>query len=196
LRFFALRVTVEPEIPGAGIPRRVFTQPGSFATGTCQQRVRPCPLCPESGSRIGIFARASCRRSTCSQRHLLGAAIRRTMARSAGVLWPMHHLLQPFRPVAKGRSMARHAPRFPHLAACRNHSQNDRAGVGIFAADRSGYGRGRDVIRPSAARFRSRSRRRSSNREGSSHRARGWRRGWSNHRRPQWPTKRTATFWT
>jgi len=30
---------------------------------------------------------------------------RRTMARSTGVLWPMHHLLQPFRPVAKGRSL-------------------------------------------------------------------------------------------
>ena len=33
------------------------------------------------------------------------AAIRRTVARSAGLLWPMHHLLQPFRPVAKGRSV-------------------------------------------------------------------------------------------
>jgi hypothetical protein len=38
-------------------------------------------------------------------RHLLGAAIRRTMARSAGLVWPMHHLLQSFRPVAKGRSV-------------------------------------------------------------------------------------------
>jgi hypothetical protein len=27
------------------------------------------------------------------------------MARSAGLLWPTHYLLQPFRPVAKGRSM-------------------------------------------------------------------------------------------
>jgi DNA invertase Pin-like site-specific DNA recombinase len=27
------------------------------------------------------------------------------MARSAGLLWPTNHLLQPFRPVAKGRSM-------------------------------------------------------------------------------------------
>jgi transposase len=54
----------------------------------------------EQGAR-----RASCGRSTCPQRHLLGAAIRRTMARSAGLLWPMHHLLQPFRPVAKGRSV-------------------------------------------------------------------------------------------
>jgi hypothetical protein len=26
LRFFALRMTVEPKIPGAVIPRRVFTQ--------------------------------------------------------------------------------------------------------------------------------------------------------------------------
>jgi transposase len=31
-----------------------------------------------------------------SSTHLLGAVIRRTMARSAGLLWPMHHLLQPF----------------------------------------------------------------------------------------------------
>src|SRR5580700_4706582 len=30
--FFALRVTVEPKIPGAVIPRRVFTQPGSIAS--------------------------------------------------------------------------------------------------------------------------------------------------------------------
>ena len=44
-------------------------------------------------------------RSTCPRRHLLGAAIRRTMARSAGLLWPLHHLLQPFRPVPKGRSV-------------------------------------------------------------------------------------------
>src|ERR1700722_5936427 len=29
LRFFALRMTVEPKIPGAVIPPRVFTQPGS-----------------------------------------------------------------------------------------------------------------------------------------------------------------------
>jgi hypothetical protein len=28
--FFALRMTVEPKIPGAVIPRRVFTQPGSL----------------------------------------------------------------------------------------------------------------------------------------------------------------------
>jgi hypothetical protein len=28
LRFFALRMTVEPKIPGAVIPPRVFTQPG------------------------------------------------------------------------------------------------------------------------------------------------------------------------
>jgi hypothetical protein len=29
--FFALRITTEPKIPGAVIPRRVFTQPGSGA---------------------------------------------------------------------------------------------------------------------------------------------------------------------
>ena len=31
LRFLALRMTIEPKIPGAVIPRRVFTQPGSRA---------------------------------------------------------------------------------------------------------------------------------------------------------------------
>jgi transposase len=40
-----------------------------------------------------------------AQWHLLGSAFRRTMARSAGLLWPTHHLLQPFRPVANSRSM-------------------------------------------------------------------------------------------
>ena len=54
----------------------------------------------EQGAR-----RASRGRSTRPQRHLLGAAIRRTMARSAGLLRSMHHLLQPLRPVAKGRNM-------------------------------------------------------------------------------------------
>jgi hypothetical protein len=44
----------------------------------------------EQGAR-----RASCGRSTRPQRHLLGAAIPRIMARFAGLLWPMHHLLQP-----------------------------------------------------------------------------------------------------
>src|SRR3974390_446962 len=29
LRFFALHMTIGPKIPGAVIPRRVFTQPGS-----------------------------------------------------------------------------------------------------------------------------------------------------------------------
>jgi hypothetical protein len=37
--------------------------------------------------------------------YLLGAAIRRTMARSAGLLRSTHHLLQSFRPVAKGRTV-------------------------------------------------------------------------------------------
>ena len=32
MRFFALRMTVGPKIPGAVIPRRVFTQPGSIAS--------------------------------------------------------------------------------------------------------------------------------------------------------------------
>jgi hypothetical protein len=32
--FFALRMTTEPKIPGAVIPRRVFTQPGSKREAT------------------------------------------------------------------------------------------------------------------------------------------------------------------
>ena len=53
-------------------------------------------------------------RSARPQRHLLGAAIRRTMA--LPVLWPMHHLLQPFRPVAKGGSVgADHGRPLPPL---------------------------------------------------------------------------------
>ena len=35
----------------------------------------------------------------------LGAAIRCVVARPAGALWPAHHLLQPFRAMAKGRCM-------------------------------------------------------------------------------------------
>ena len=41
---FSLRVTIEPKILGAVIPRSVFTQPGSFAPFECAS-VRPaCPL--------------------------------------------------------------------------------------------------------------------------------------------------------
>jgi hypothetical protein len=36
------------------------------------------------------------------QWHLLGVAIRRTLARSAAELRPLHHLLQPFRSLAAG----------------------------------------------------------------------------------------------
>ena len=43
-----------------------------------------------------IARRASCGRSTGPQRHLLGAAFRRTMARSEFAM-ATHHLLQPFR---------------------------------------------------------------------------------------------------
>jgi hypothetical protein len=53
----------------------------------------------EQGAR-----RASCGRSMCPKWYLLGAAIRRAMARFAGLLRSTHHLLQPFRPVAKGLS--------------------------------------------------------------------------------------------
>jgi transposase len=45
----------------------------------------------EQGAR-----RASCGRSTCPKWHLLGPAIRRTMARSAGLLRSTNHLLQRF----------------------------------------------------------------------------------------------------
>src|SRR5712691_5659509 len=34
----------------------VFTQPGSFATGSSRRQVRSRPLCPESGSEFGALA--------------------------------------------------------------------------------------------------------------------------------------------
>src|SRR5271165_1207538 len=57
LRFFALRMTVGPKIPGAVIPRRVFTQPGSIATSaaglacrfmSASIRKRPPPALPRN----------------------------------------------------------------------------------------------------------------------------------------------------
>src|SRR5215475_14194961 len=42
--FFALRITTEPKIPGAVIPRRVFTQPGSRAA--VRATLALSPLCP------------------------------------------------------------------------------------------------------------------------------------------------------
>ena len=44
MHFFALSVITSLKIPGAVIPRRVFTRPGSIATGWNQQQVQPCPL--------------------------------------------------------------------------------------------------------------------------------------------------------
>jgi hypothetical protein len=47
LHYFALSVTTSLKIPGAVIPRRVFTRPGSIATGRASCRssnVRNAPL--------------------------------------------------------------------------------------------------------------------------------------------------------
>jgi hypothetical protein len=49
-----------------------------------------------------IARRSARKRSARAQWHLLGDAFRRTMARSADLLWPTHHLLQPFRSVNIG----------------------------------------------------------------------------------------------
>jgi hypothetical protein len=46
--FFCSRMTVEPKIPGAVIPPRVFTQPGSLSTEAANSAARPLPLRPES----------------------------------------------------------------------------------------------------------------------------------------------------
>jgi hypothetical protein len=45
--------------------------------------------------RLGerVDGRSSGKRPTCPQRHLLGPAIRGTLARSAGSFWPLHDLL-------------------------------------------------------------------------------------------------------
>ena len=47
MRFFALRMTVEPKIPGAVIPPRVFTQPGSFSTKAANSAARPTSASPQ-----------------------------------------------------------------------------------------------------------------------------------------------------
>ena len=63
LRFFALRMTVEPNIPGAVIPRRVFTRPGSqadFVPRPCQVR-----FAPESG-RVARRDFTSARSQNCA----------------------------------------------------------------------------------------------------------------------------------
>ena len=60
------------------------------------------------GGHQADVAEQGARRASWDDRRVLNgicSVIRRMMARSAGLLWPAHHLLQPFRPVAKGRSM-------------------------------------------------------------------------------------------
>jgi len=66
---------------GIGRMARSMVSNGSFATGWREQQVRPCPLRPESGSKLGVLAAAL----TClagwwwwrAQRHFLAAPIER-----------------------------------------------------------------------------------------------------------------------
>src|SRR5262249_39100352 len=61
------------------------------------------PALPYRPPRNSWAARRAGRgRPPCPQRHLLGPAIRSTMARSAWELWLLHDLLQPFRSLAAG----------------------------------------------------------------------------------------------
>jgi hypothetical protein len=47
----------------------------------------------------------------CPPWHLLGVKIRGAVARSARALWPLHHLLQPLRPIAHGGHLGSHPSR-------------------------------------------------------------------------------------
>ena len=49
--FFALRMTVGPKIPGAVIPPRVFTQPGSVSTEAANSAARPLHFAPKADVR-------------------------------------------------------------------------------------------------------------------------------------------------
>jgi len=60
--FFALRTIVGLKIPGAVVPRSVFTQPGSFATDRCAMKIGRCPQCPESD---GWPSSVVCRNGPC-----------------------------------------------------------------------------------------------------------------------------------
>jgi hypothetical protein len=54
LHFFALSVTTSLKIPGAVIPRRVFTRPGSFATGSNQRQASSAmpPIATKNGEPL------------------------------------------------------------------------------------------------------------------------------------------------
>ena len=77
--FFALRMTVEPKIPGAVIPPRVFTQPGSSTS--FQAQAAHFHFSPDSG-RIA----ASHRSATKSADARRGAAVGGELCQAAGPL--------------------------------------------------------------------------------------------------------------
>ena len=63
LRFFALRVTVEPKIPAAVVPRRVFTQPGSITDMPSRSsEVRSYPNIRHRSTHLGRQLCAMCGR--------------------------------------------------------------------------------------------------------------------------------------
>src|SRR5215831_13851988 len=153
---------------------------GSFATWSCQQQVRPCPLCTESGSKFKAFVKArpllwvdGAARDVIEAPKLEPWIVRYELSdfewaaikpflpnKSRGVrrvndrrvlngifwvlrsgapwrdlpvlLWPTHHLLQPFRPVAKGRSMGP-----DHGLTCRRSRSGRRALFGSRCALRA-----------------------------------------------------------
>jgi len=92
LRFFALRMTIGPKIPGAVIPRRVFTQPGSIAAemiGTVQRPMSALP--PKADKRADVSLSPLCATSGCEQTqqvaplldHLVGERKRRPRSNEA-----------------------------------------------------------------------------------------------------------------
>jgi hypothetical protein len=83
--------------PGPGQKRCAWTDPrdSNSQTGgsTCATNSPTMNGLPQPDAAEQAAWRSSGKRPTCPQRHLLGPAIRGTLARSAGSFWPLHDLL-------------------------------------------------------------------------------------------------------
>src|SRR5215813_8799188 len=97
--------------------------------------------------------RSSGERPTCPQWHLLGLAIWSTLARSAGGVWPIHHLLQPVRPLAAGWCLGPHHRRTcaaTHDAAVRTRALHIAEARGFRALLACAQGVSLGDVRPAA----------------------------------------------
>ena len=117
--FFAFRVTVEPKIPGAVIPRRVFTQPGSSTD--LKGPLSPSPLFLRSRTFDGAQSRASSvpNPDSCLAATSVTGAITSSVHTSAfraipkgGRFGPADPFSLPSSALQQGRSLAISARRF------------------------------------------------------------------------------------